>query len=255
MDRALQSLLNWYEHVGVEIPDIPKRVAKPRRPRPARNTPSENPKLRRPQSPSASRPPATLDPAPIAASCKTLAALNDAISAYDAGALSDRATQAVFCRGNPDADLMVIGEAPGRDEDREGKPFVGKSGQLLDRMLAAIGLTDTQFYVSNVCFWRPPNNRKPTPEELDLCRPFILRHIELAQPKVILLAGGTPMQALLGLTGIMKQRGQWQTLSVGGRDIPTLPLYHPAFLLRQPALKADAWQDLLTLRERLAEIT
>lgn len=247
MDRALRSLMNWYELAGVEIPAIAETA--PRRrplPRKAQPTPS-------PQSPKRERPdaPPLPEAAPIAAGCKTLDELKAAIEKFDAGALSDRATQAVFSRGNPEADLMVIGEAPGRDEDRLGKPFIGPSGQFLDRMLAAISLSETDFYVSNVCFWRPPNNRKPNAEEIRICRPFILRHIELVDPKVLLLAGGTPMEALLGISGIMKQRGQWQSLSVGGRDIRALPIYHPAFLLRQPALKADAWHDLLTLRQHL----
>ncbi|MGB6228927.1 MAG: uracil-DNA glycosylase, partial [Litorimonas sp.] len=191
--------------------------------------------------------------------CKTLAELKAALDTFDAGALSDGARQAVLHRGNPEADLMVIGEAPGRDEDREGKPFVGRSGQLLDKMLGAIGIksghgdAEDEVYIGNVCFWRPPNNRKPDPAELDLCRPFVLRQIELAAPQAILLAGGTSMQVMSGVTGIMKNRGQWQSLSLAGRNIPMLPIYHPAFLLRQPALKAEAWQDLLTLRERLAE--
>ncbi|MEM9601093.1 MAG: uracil-DNA glycosylase, partial [Pseudomonadota bacterium] len=200
-----------------------------------------------------------IDPGPIAAACKTLAELKTALDNYDAGALSDRARQAVLSRGNPDADLMIIGEAPGRDEDMAGQPFVGRSGQLLDRMLGAISLqsgtgeTD-DVYIGNVCFWRPPNNRKPDPAELELCRPFVNRHIQLAQPRLILLTGGTAMQVMTGVSGIMKNRGQWMSVNVGTGDIPVLPIYHPAFLLRQPALKAEAWQDLLTLREKLASL-
>ncbi|MEL6687903.1 MAG: uracil-DNA glycosylase, partial [Pseudomonadota bacterium] len=105
-----------------------------------------------------------------------------------------------------------------------------------------------------VCFWRPPNNRKPTPDELELCRPFVNRHIQLVQPKLILLTGGTSMQTMTGVSGIMKNRGQWQSINVGSGDIPALPIYHPAFLLRQPALKAEAWQDLLTLRQRIQSL-
>lgn len=252
METSLRSLLDWYERVGVETPDLPlSRSVRRIRPKPAAQT----------APPPAPKPAAftAADPAPIAAACKSLAELKAALDTFDAGPLSDGARQAVLSRGNPDADLMVIGEAPGRDEDMAGQPFVGRSGQLLDRMLGAIGLTSgdgetDDVYIGNVCFWRPPNNRKPDPAELELCRPFVNRHIQLAQPKLILLTGGTAMQVMTGVTGIMKNRGQWQTINVGSGDIPVLPIYHPAFLLRQPALKAEAWQDLLTLREKLATV-
>ena len=148
---------------------------------------------------------------------------------------------------------MIIGEAPGRDEDIAGKPFVGRAGQLLDKMMAAIELTEEQFYITNVVNWRPPQNRNPKPGEIEICRPFLKRHIELVSPKYILIVGGVSLTALTGLTGIMKNRGQWQTLSIAGQDIPALPIYHPAFLLRQPALKKEAWRDLLDLREKLKQ--
>lgn len=251
MEASLRSLLDWYERAGVETPDLPLA----RSVRRVRTKPVDAP------PPPASKPTKFLasDPAPIAAACKTITELKAALDRYDAGALSDSARQAVLARGNPEADLMIIGEAPGRDEDQAGLPFVGRSGQLLDRMLGAIGLKSggeeaNDVYIANVCFWRPPNNRKPDSEELELCRPFVNRHIELAKPKLILLAGGTSMQVMTGITGIMRNRGQWQTINVGTGDIPALPIYHPAFLLRQPALKAEAWQDLLTLREQLADV-
>lgn len=248
MEPSLRSLLDWYERVGVETPDIPltrsvRRVQAKPKPE-ARAKPAPSPKAF-----------AAADPTPIAAACKTLEALNSALDTFDAGALSDGARQAVFARGNPDADLMVIGEAPGRDEDQAGQPFVGRSGDLLDRMLGAIGLSEDDVYIGNVCFWRPPNDRKPSSEELDLCRPFVMRQIALAKPKVILLTGSTSMHVMTGVTSIMKNRGQWQSISSEGTDIPTLPIYHPTFLLRQPALKAEAWQDLLTLRETLAALS
>ncbi|MGJ8561065.1 MAG: uracil-DNA glycosylase [Litorimonas sp.] len=248
MEPSLRSLLDWYERVGVETPDIPltrsvRRVQ-------AKPTPEERPKPA--PKPTAL---ATVDPAPIAAACKTLAALKTALEAFDAGALSDSARQVVFARGNPDSNLMVIGEAPGRDEDHAGHPFVGRSGQLLDQMLGAIGLGEDDAYLSNVCFWQPPHNRKPNSEELELCHPFVTRQIELAKPKVILLIGSTSMQTMTGVSSIMKSRGQWQNIHINGSDIPALPTYHPDFLLRQPALKAEAWQDLLTLRERLAALS
>ena len=243
MDASLRSLLDWYERAGVETPNLPlARSVRRVRTKSLESPPSPTPK---PETFSAS------DPAPIAAACKTIAELKTALDAYDAGALSDGARQAVLARGNPDAELMVIGEAPGREEDQAGLPFVGRSGQLLDQMLGAIGLGADDVYIGNVCFWRPPNNRKPGLDELELCRPFVNRHIELVKPKLIFLAGGTSMQVMTGVTGIMRNRGQWQTINIGTGEIPTLPIYHPAFLLRQPALKAEAWQDLLTLRERL----
>lgn len=249
MEKALRSLLDWYARAGVETPDVPlERSVRRVRPKPAAPPPPA------PKKPKEIE---TDDPAPVAASCSSLAELKAALDKFDAGPLSDGALQAVLSRGNPASDLMIIGEAPGRDEDRAGKPFVGKSGQLLDKMLAAIGLKsgygdeEDDVYIGNVCFWRPPNNRKPTPEELDLCRPFVNRHIQLAKPKLILLTGGTSMQSMTGVSGIMKNRGQWQTINVGSGDIPALPIYHPAFLLRQPALKSESWQDLLTLKEKL----
>ena len=149
---------------------------------------------------------------------------------------------------------MVIGESPGRDEDIQGKPFVGPSGQLLDRMLGAIALKSDDFYVTNVMNWHLPKNRNPKTAEIELCRPFIEKHIELAQPKVLLLVGGLSMSALTGLTGIMKNHGQWQEITVAGTSYPALPLYHPAFLLRRPELKKDAWRDLLSLREKLLSL-
>jgi len=173
---------------------------------------------------------------------------------FDAGPLSDGARQCVFARGNPEADVMVIGEAPGIEEDKAGKPFIGPAGQLLDKMLASIGLTEETAYLTNVVNWRLPNNRKTTDDDIALCKPFLDRHIELAAPKVILMVGGVSMSALMGLTGIMKQRGQWQIVTIAGTEIPALPIYHPAFLLRQPTLKKDAWRDLLALRERLGTV-
>ena len=250
MDKALKSVLDWWDAAGVDVPDVtlsaPKRKAAPRK-SPA--APSQKSAARAPQT--APEPKASIDAAPIAAKAKTLAELKAAMDSFDAGTLSDAARQCVFARGNPAADLMVIGEAPGREEDMAGKPFIGPAGQLLDKMLASIGLTEETAYLTNVVNWRLPKNRNPSPEDIELCRPFLNRHIELAAPKVILLVGGVSMSALTGLTGIMKQRGQWQTVTVAGTEIPALPIYHPAFLLRQPVLKKDAWRDLLALRERL----
>lgn len=250
MDKALKALLDWWEEAGVNVPDMPPAKPKPRA------SQSIAPQTAALQQAAPSAPPAAPSPAAsaLAQSAKTLAELKTAMEGFDAGALSDGATQCVFSRGNPESDIMVIGEAPGRDEDIQGKPFVGRSGQLLDKMFASIGLSEDDFYITNVINWRPPNNRNPKPEEIALCRPFLDRHIELMNPKVMVIVGGVSLTAMTGLTGIMKNRGQWQTLTIGGRDIPALPIYHPAFLLRQPAMKKHAWRDLLSLRARLSEL-
>lgn len=256
MDKALKSVLEWWDAAGVDVPDV--SLAAPKRKAPAqrttRQTPAKN--TARTAAPSAAKTPkVTIDAAPIAAKAKTLVELKTSMDKFDAGPLSDHARQCVFARGNPNADLMVIGEAPGRDEDIAGKPFIGPAGQLLDKMLASIGLTEETAYLTNVVNWRLPKNRNPTEGDIALCRPFLNRHIELAAPKVILLVGGVSMSAMTGLSGIMKNRGQWQTVTVAEREIPALPIYHPAFLLRQPTLKKDAWRDLLALRERLGALS
>ena len=256
MDKALKSVLEWWDAAGVDVPAIPSRAPSRTATKSARQQPPISAKATTiapdlsGQKSSTDTPP---DAAPIAKAAKTLDELKSAMEAFDAGPLSDRARQCVFARGNPEADLMIIGEAPGRDEDIAGKPFVGRAGQLLDKMMAAIELTEEQFYITNVVNWRPPQNRNPKPDEIEICRPFLNRHIELVSPKYILIVGGVSLTALTGLTGIMKNRGQWQTLSIAGTDIPALPIYHPAFLLRQPALKKEAWRDLLDLREKLKQ--
>jgi uracil-DNA glycosylase len=181
--------------------------------------------------------------------------LRAALGRFDGISLRKTATNLVFADGNPSAEVMVVGEAPGADEDRQGKPFVGVSGQLLDRMMAAIGLDRTTFYITNVCFWRPPGNRKPTEAELAAQQPFVLRHIELVKPRVLVLVGGSSAQILLGSNeGITRLRGRWFDYTSDGleRPIPALPLFHPAYLLRQPELKREAWRDLLKLKSRLA---
>lgn len=184
--------------------------------------------------------------------CQSLAELRDAIAAFEGCALKKTATNLVFADGNPSAPIMFIGEAPGRDEDLRGLPFVGRSGQLLDRMLATIGLDRTGMYITNVLPWRPPGNRAPTAAEIAACLPFLERHIALARPDVLVFLGGIAAKALLGMTdGIMRLRGRWLTYAVDGREIPALPMFHPAFLLRQPARKREAWRDLLALKDRV----
>ncbi|MEM8749444.1 MAG: uracil-DNA glycosylase [Pseudomonadota bacterium] len=190
----------------------------------------------------------------LAAGADTLDALREAVASFDGCNLKFTARSTVFADGNPEAPIMLIGEAPGRDEDEQGLPFVGRSGQLLDRMLAAIGLDRKTVYISNVIPWRPPGNRTPTAIETELCKPFIERHIELAKPAFLVLVGGSSAKTLLNTkTGIMTLRGKWTDLSIADRTLPALPTLHPAYLLRNPAHKSLAWQDLLAIKKRLAE--
>lgn len=189
----------------------------------------------------------------------TLEDLKTVIEGFDGCGLKITATNTVFADGVPGADVMVVGEAPGADEDRQGKPFVGVSGQLLDRMLASIGLYRAEtVYITNILPWRPPGNRQPTPAEIATCIPFVERHIELAGPKVLLFAGGTSAKSLMGRKeGITRLRGTWMDWPLPnlGRSIPALATYHPAYLLRSPGQKSSAWKDLLALRRRLDEVT
>ena len=187
----------------------------------------------------------------------TLAALRLALEAFEGCALKQTATNLVFADGNPEADLMILGEAPGAEEDRQGTPFVGPSGQLLDRMLGAIGRDRTSAYISNVLFWRPPGNRTPTDAEVAACMPFVQRHIALVRPKVLVFVGGAAAKALLERKeGIMRLRGTWYDYRNPDLDvpIPALAIFHPAYLLRSPGQKRQTWRDLLMLRARLAEL-
>lgn len=189
----------------------------------------------------------------MAAEAQTLDALAAAIAAFDGCGLKfEGAKQAVFSRGNPEGPVMVIGEGPGGEEDARGEPFVGKAGQLLDRMLEAAGLKDRVF-ITNTVFWRPPGNRTPTLAEQAVCAPFLHRAIALVQPKMLLLAGGAAAKSVLQREeGILTLRGRWfEWHGEDGTVLPALPTLHPAFLLRQPAAKKKAWLDLLTLTERL----
>ena len=190
----------------------------------------------------------------LAAGAETIEALGALVAGFEGCPLKRTATNTVFIDGNPAAPVMIIGEAPGAEEDRLGRPFVGRSGQLLDRMLAAIGLDRTSVQITNVIYWRPPGNRKPNAAEIAACLPFVLRHIALARPRVLVLSGGTAASALLPLSeGITRLRGRWFELAVPGLDapVPTLAMFHPAFLLRDPARKRETWRDLLALKARL----
>ena len=182
----------------------------------------------------------------------TLAELEALVAGFEGCALKRTAKSLCFARGREDARIMLIGEAPGRDEDLQGKPFVGRAGQLLDRMLAAIGLAEEHVYITNTVYWRPPGNRTPTPEEVEACAPFLARQIELLSPDVLVLLGGAAVRNILGVAeGIMRLRGKWLSYACAGRDIATLPTLHPAYLLRTPEDKRLAWRDLLMVKEAL----
>nr|WP_119306732.1 uracil-DNA glycosylase [Cohaesibacter haloalkalitolerans] len=195
----------------------------------------------------------------LAANAASLEALRATLGAYNGCSLKFSAKSLVFGDGNPNADVMFIGEAPGRDEDLQGVPFVGRAGQLLDKMMAAIHLDRSSSYITNILPWRPPGNRKPSLDEQALMQPFIHRHIELVNPKVLVFLGGTSAQQLLNSKdGIMRLRGRWRSYAIGGQDrphreIPAMSTLHPAFLLRTPAQKRAAWQDLLEVAAKLKE--
>jgi len=190
-----------------------------------------------------------------AACAQSLADLKAALEAFDGCALKRTATNTVFADGVAGGGILFIGEAPGRDEDRIGKPFVGRAGQLLDKMLLSIGLDrNVNAYITNVINWRPPDNRDPSPEEAAQCLPFLRRHIELAEPQLIVLLGAVAARHVVGGSdGIMKLRGRWMEYRVGDRMVPLMPTLHPAYLLRQPAHKKLAWRDLQAIATKMAE--
>ena len=192
----------------------------------------------------------------LAKEAKSLDELREIVAGFDGCNLKFTAKSLVFADGNPDAPLMLVGEAPGRDEDLAGLPFVGRSGQLLDRILAAIGRDRTSSYIANVIPWRPPGNRDPSPLETEICRPFIERQIELAAPKVLVTLGNPSTKLLLKTqTGIMRMRGNWATYATSsGLEIPAMPTLHPAYLLRNPAHKKLAWRDFLEVKAKLTTL-
>ncbi|MDR0407179.1 MAG: uracil-DNA glycosylase [Holosporales bacterium] len=186
-------------------------------------------------------------------SIASFADLREALMAFDGSPLKKTATNLVFGEGNSKAQVMFVGEAPGADEDRLGRPFVGVSGQLLDKMLAVIGLDRTHVYITNILPWRPPGNRTPTTEEMTLFLPFVRKHIALVSPRILCLVGGTAVKALLSRQeGIMRLRGRWFEYEGG---ISILPTYHPAFLLRSPSRKKESWQDFLAIHKKLQNLT
>ena len=188
-----------------------------------------------------------------AGAAATLEELEAILAEFDGCTLKLSAKNLAFSDGNPAGRVMLVGEAPGAEEDRIGKPFRGRSGQLLDRMLEAIGLDRNSVYVANVVPWRPPGNRTPTPQEIAICRPFIERQIELANPKVLVTLGGPSAKVLLKTTdGVLRLRGHWKAhMTEGGLSIPTMPTLHPAYLLRTPAHKRLAWRDFLEIKAKV----
>lgn len=196
---------------------------------------------------------AAMEARQAARSAQTLDELRDILQNFEGCALKATATRLVFADGTPGARVMLVGEAPGRDEDIEGLPFVGRSGKLLDRMLSAIGLNRSGVYIANIVPWRPPGNRTPTPQESQICLPFVLRQIELVDPDILVCLGGPSAQTLLGLKeGITKTRGRWFTFNTGKREIRAMPTFHPAFLLRSPLQKRFAWRDFLAIKKALS---
>ncbi|PLP59723.1 uracil-DNA glycosylase [Mesorhizobium loti] len=193
----------------------------------------------------------------LASRASNLDELREAMAGFDGCNLKFTAKNLVFADGNPNAALMLVGEAPGRDEDLEGLPFVGRSGRLLDRILAAIGLDRNSAYIANVIPWRPPGNRTPTPHETEICRPFIERQIELVNPKVLVNLGGPSAKTLLNTTeGILRLRGNWRAhMTAGGTTIPAMPTLHPAYLLRTPAHKRLAWRDFVEVKMKLRSLS
>ncbi len=269
--RGEAAALAWLVSVGADeaIGDMPvdrfraaaEQAARPGAVAPAPPAPEPTVIQPPPSRPAAQAPLGTAEDTAtareLAAAASTLEELKDAIARFDGLSLKATATNLVFADGNPEADLMLIGEAPGGEEDRRGVPFVGAAGQLLDRMLAAIGHDRTNSYITNIVNWRPPGNRKPSPAEMLLCQPFIERHIALMKPKLILLLGDTAAKTLTGRSeGITRLRGKWceWTDSATGATIPMLPTFHPAFLLRSPSQKREAWADLLAAKAKLKEL-
>jgi DNA polymerase len=264
--------LRWYLEAGVDecigetpvnrfqAPPVP--ASQPAQPASARSEPAPAQAPARaaarpaPAMPAKPAPPKETAPS-LAASAKTLDELKKTLLELEGCALKTTATQLVFADGNPEAKVMFVGEAPGADEDRIGRPFVGQAGRLLDKMLGSIGLSRENTYITNLLVWRPPGNRTPTPQEVALLLPFLERHIELVDPKLVVLLGGTAAQAVLARSeGITKLRGKWFEYATPGlvRPVHALATFHPAYLLRQPAQKREAWRDLLMLRHKLDEL-
>ena len=269
----LSALLKWYVDQGVDecigeepidrfapppvaaaAPMAASAQASVSAPTPIRPPPAAPP----PRAPVPLESPQLVEEARVLAQrATTIAELEAAIRGFEGCTLKRTAKNTVFADGVPGAPVMIVGEAPGADEDRMGKPFVGVSGQLMDRMFQAIGMSrERDLYITNILFWRPPGNRAPSPAEQAMCIAFTRRHIELARPRLVVLAGGTAAKAMLDTTdGIMKLRGKWTVVKLDdGTEVPVLPTFHPAYLLRTPASKRQSWWDLLAVDKKLKEL-
>jgi DNA polymerase len=239
--EKVRAMLEWYQAMGVDeaVADAPLDWAEARFERP------------RPPQQAAAKVPAR-DAGGELAHLDTLEALRAEVCAFEGCALKRTAKSLCFARGSPDARVMLIGEAPGRDEDLQGLPFVGRAGQLLDRMLRAIALDPDDSHITNVVYWRPPGNRNPSPQEVEACRPFLTRQVELVAPEIMVLLGGAAAKHILSATdGIMKLRGKWRDLTIGAHQCRAIATLHPAYLLRNPLGKRLAWRDLLMIRDAL----
>ena len=261
--HGAKALLEWYVELGAvdAVGDTPidryaleKSLPKPRpRAEPAPAAPARPAPAPAPASPTTHN--HVADATAKAEAAQSLEALAETMRGFDGLDLKKGARNFVFADGNPGARVMIVGEAPGADEDRIGQPFVGRAGQLLDRMLAAIGLGRDHpdeahsVYISNILPWRPPVNRTPTADEIAVMVPFVRRHIALADPDLLILMGNTPCSALLGRTGILRMRGSWTQ----AENRPVMPMTHPAYLLRNPAAKREAWADLLEIQAKLRD--
>ncbi len=270
--KTARDLLAFYAEAGVDTAigedakdwlsgDEPKAAAPPATaPRVGGGDSTLAPGIRTGNAPAkapAAPPPPTPDAAVMAAreaarSAASLDELRAILDRFEGCSLKGGASRLVFADGTPGSRLMFVGEAPGAEEDKQGLPFVGRSGQLLDRMLAAIGLDRTKVYIANIVPWRPPGNRTPTPVETQICLPFIQRQIELCNPEILVTVGQPSTGALLGIQGIMKNRGRWFPYRTGTREIRAMPMLHPAYLLRSPIGKRLAWRDMLAIKKALS---
>lgn len=272
-DDEARALLEWHLGAGVDeaignmpvdrfatpspAPAAPRRQVPPRpMPAIAANTPPDDapadaPPARQPASTPAAEP--VFAARSQAAQAQSLAELEEMVRNFDGCPLKATAKNTCFADGSPDGGVMFIGEAPGRDEDLSGTPFVGRAGRLLDKMLAAIGRDRSAAYITNIVFWRPPGNRTPTPAEAAICRPFTERQIVLAQPRILVFLGGAAAKQMLDTTtGIMRLRGKWTSYTPpGGEPVKAIPTFHPAYLLRQPGQKKLAWRDFQAIRQAL----
>lgn len=283
---ATARILAWYEAMGVDaaltdeaidwlqrgdrvpgaafalesIPSAPPAaLTRSHAPATTPSTTTQRPPLRAPDASTArparqfpARGPSPAEPAAGACKAKSLLELKGLLDSFEGCGLKATAKNLCLYRGAEQAPLMIIGEAPGREEDLEGKPFVGRAGQLLDKMLAAIGMGEASVHITNVVYWRPPGNRTPTPQELLACRPFLERQVALVQPKVVLALGGAAAKGLFDVAdGIMRIRGKWRDVEMGGHTVKAMATLHPAYLLRTPAAKGMAWRDLLAVKAAL----